>query len=157
MKHDKHLYETTCIINASLEDNQIESTITHIADVITRNGGEITATNRWGRKRLAYPIEKKNNGYYINFEFLAGGTTNAQLERTYTLDENILRFLTIQLEKKALLARRQAAAAAAAAALVAAAAPPPAVPPAAPVPASPPAEPAKAPLFANEPPAPSRP
>jgi small subunit ribosomal protein S6 len=169
MKHDKHLYETTCIINASLEDTQIESTITHIADVIARNGGEITATNRWGRKRLAYPIEKKNNGYYINFEFLAGGTTNAQLERTYILDENILRFLTIQLNKKALASRRQASAAAAAAA---AAAPPPAapgsVPPAAPAPASAPAavpasaatpvatEPAKAPLFSNEASAPSR-
>lgn len=157
MKHDKHLYETTCIINASLEDTQIESTVSHIADVITRNGGEITATNRWGRKRLAYPIEKKNNGYYINFEFLAGGTTNAQLERTYILDENILRFLTIQLNKKALASRRQASVAAAAAAALAASTPvapaPAAAAPAAAAPAPPASEPAKAPLFSNEPPA----
>jgi len=152
MKHDKHLYETTCIINASLEDTQIESTITHIADVITRNGGEITATNRWGRKRLAYPIEKKNNGYYMNFEFLAGGTTNAQLERTYILDENILRFLTIQLNKKALEARRQTPIVAAAAAAAAAAATPvpQSTPAAAPAAAAPAAAPTKAPLFSSD-------
>ena len=52
----------------------------------------------------------------VPLEFLAGGTTNAQLERTYILDENILRFLTIQLNKKALEARRQAPIVAAAAA-----------------------------------------
>ncbi len=111
----KRLYETTFILNASLEDSQIESAIGHIAEVITRNGGEITATYRWGRKRLAYPIQKKNNGCYVNIEYLDEGGVNAQLERTYTLDENILRFLTIQVDKKAMKARQQQQATAAAA------------------------------------------
>ena len=70
----KNHYETTFIINASLEDSQIESTISHVSEVITRNGGEITALNKWGRKRLAYPIQKKNNGFYVNMEFIAPGT-----------------------------------------------------------------------------------
>jgi small subunit ribosomal protein S6 len=105
MSATKQPYETTCIINASLEDSQIEATITHISEIITRNGGEISATNRWGRKRLAYPIQKKNNGYYVNIEFVAHGQAIAQLERIYILDENILRYLTIQLDKKALQSR----------------------------------------------------
>ncbi|MBI1806423.1 MAG: 30S ribosomal protein S6 [Ignavibacteria bacterium] len=108
MDQSKRLYETTFIINASLEDTQIETAITHISETITRNGGEITSTNKWGRKRLAYPIQKKNNGFYANMEFVAPGTVVAQLERVYTLDENILRFLTIQLDGKAVMARQQA-------------------------------------------------
>ena len=56
-------YETTFIIGGSIEESLIETTVAHVEELITRNGGVISATNRWGRKRLAYPIEKKNNGY----------------------------------------------------------------------------------------------
>jgi len=107
MNQQKRTYETTFIINASLEDPQIETTIDHVAETIARNGGEITATNKWGRKRLAYPINKKNNGYYVNLEFAASSNVLPQLERIYQLDENILRFLTIYLDEKAIKARQQ--------------------------------------------------
>ena len=116
MKIAKSHYETTFIINASLEDGQIESTSNHVQEVITRNGGEIKALNKWGRKRLAYPIQKKNNGFYVNIEFVAPATAMAQLERLYQLDENILRFLTIQIDEKVLKAKAAALAASAAAA-----------------------------------------
>ena len=69
MVHPKHLYETTFIVNASLEDTQVEAVLAHVTEVITRNGGEMKAVNKWGRKRLAYTIQKKNNGFYINLEF----------------------------------------------------------------------------------------
>ena len=107
MSHEKHLYESTFIVNASLEDTQIETTLAHVQEIITRNGGEVKAVNKWGRKRLAYTIQKKNNGFYVNLEFEAPGLIVGQLERMYVLDENILRFLTIQLDKKALQARLQ--------------------------------------------------
>ena len=105
MKITKNNYETTFIVNASLEDSQIESTISHVQEVITRNGGEITAVNKWGRKRLAYPIQKKNNGFYVNLEFVAPAAAMALLERVYQLDENTLRFLTLHLDDKILKAR----------------------------------------------------
>jgi len=104
MSHTKHPYETTFIVNASLEDPQVDAIINHIQEVITRNGGEINALNKWGRKRLAYTIKKKNNGFYINIEFNGTGSVVPQLERTYLLDENILRFLTIHRDKRALKA-----------------------------------------------------
>jgi small subunit ribosomal protein S6 len=110
MSSARRSYETTYIVNASLEDSQIEAAVTHVAEVIERNGGAITATNRWGRKRLAYPIEKKNNGFYVNVEFNGPGQIIAQLERAYLLDENILRFLTIQLDKYAIAAKAKSAA-----------------------------------------------
>jgi len=105
MPDPKHLYETTFIINASIEDSQIEALISHAKEIITSNGGEVTALNTWGRKRLAYVIDKKNNGYYVNIEFRAPGTVIARLEHMFHLDENVLRFLTIHLDKKALQAR----------------------------------------------------
>jgi small subunit ribosomal protein S6 len=105
MPDPKHLYETTFIINASIEDSQIEALVSHAKEIITSNGGEVTALNTWGRKRLAYVIDKKNNGYYVNIEFRAPGTVIARLEHMFHLDENVLRFLTIHLDKKALKAR----------------------------------------------------
>ncbi len=135
MAQSKHSYETTFIVNASLEDLQIDSLINHIQEVITRNGGEITALNKWGRKRLVYTIKKKNNGYYINIEFTAIGSVVPQLERTYLLDENILRFLTIHRDKRSLKASALSQTAAAAK-------------PEAPTPEPPP--PAREPLFVDE-------
>jgi small subunit ribosomal protein S6 len=103
--NEQRLYETTFIINAALEDHQVEAIAARIQDIITKNGDEIVAVNRWGRKRLAYPINKKNNGYYINIEFKGKGETIKQLEHVYHLDEHILRYLTIKVEKNALKAR----------------------------------------------------
>jgi len=105
--NNKRQYETTFIVNASLEDPQVEAVITQVTEVITNNGGEIISTNKWGRRRLAYPIKKKNNGYYVNIEFTAPTGAIPQLQKMYQLDENIIRYLTIQLDKKAIQARSQ--------------------------------------------------
>lgn len=104
----QRMYESTVIINASLEDAQVEAVVARIADTITKHGGTITALNKWGRKRLAYPINKKSNGFYVNFEFTALPKAIGPLERSYQLDEMILRYLTVQLDKKAIEAKKAA-------------------------------------------------
>ena len=101
----KHTYETTIIINASLDDTQIDTVIGRIQETITKNGGAVTEINKWGRKRLSYTINKKTNGFYVNIEFLAPSTLIGLLERSYQLDEMVLRYLTIKLDKKALAAK----------------------------------------------------
>jgi small subunit ribosomal protein S6 len=119
MSNTNRLYETTFIVNASLDDAQIEAVVGRVQDTITKNGGVIDAVNKWGRKRLAYAINKRTNGFYVNIEFKAPGTVMALLERSYQLDEMVLRHLTIVLDRKALAARSAAAAAAAVAAAAA--------------------------------------
>ena len=109
MPDAKRVYETTFIVNASLDDHQIDAVIEKVKDLITKNGGEIREFVKWGRKRFAYPLKKKNNGFYVVIEFSAPGDVIAKLERHYFLDENILRYLSLVLDKRALKARTAAA------------------------------------------------
>ncbi|MEJ5350606.1 MAG: 30S ribosomal protein S6 [Melioribacteraceae bacterium] len=95
-------YESVVIINAALEDEQIEATISRLQEVITTHGGEIFDIDRWGRKRLAYPIQKAKSGYYVIFRFNAPTNLISILERSLRLDENVIRYLTIALDKFAL-------------------------------------------------------
>ncbi|WP_337871724.1 30S ribosomal protein S6 [Ignavibacterium sp.] len=96
------VYESAILINAALEDNQIENVINRVKEFITTNGGQIRDFENWGRKRLAYPVEKSKIGYYAIFIFDAPGIIVSKLERFYNLDEHILRYLTIKLSKEAL-------------------------------------------------------
>ncbi len=98
----KRTYESVTIINAALEDDQVETTIARMQEVITTHGGEIIEVDKWGRKRLAYPIKKAKSGYYAVYRFNASTDLIAILERNYRLDENIIRYLTIALDKFAL-------------------------------------------------------
>lgn len=96
------MYESAVLINAALDDEQIEATISKIKDAITNNGGEIRDIENWGRKRLAYMVKKSKIGYYVIFRFEAPVDIVTRLEKLFTLDENILRYLTISLSEDAL-------------------------------------------------------
>jgi small subunit ribosomal protein S6 len=96
-------YETAVLINAALDDEQIEAEISRIREQIQNYGGEITDVENWGRKRLAYMVEKSKIGYYVIFRFTAPATLISKLERFYNLNrEVILRFLMLKLDKDAL-------------------------------------------------------
>ena len=98
----KKMYESAVLISAALEEDQIQSIISRIKELISSNDGEITDIEDWGRKRLAYMIKKSKIGYYIIFQFNAYPQIISTLEKFYKLDENILRYLTIKLTKNAL-------------------------------------------------------
>jgi small subunit ribosomal protein S6 len=102
----QRLYESIFIVNASLDDPQIDAVIARVEDTITKNGGTIAASNRWGRKRLAYSINKKTTGFYVHLEFEGPSTLIAVLERAFQLDEMVLRHLTAIVDKRALKARK---------------------------------------------------
>ncbi|MBN1638705.1 MAG: 30S ribosomal protein S6 [Ignavibacteriales bacterium] len=99
---DRNHYESVLIINANLEDDQIEVTLNKVEENIKGNGGEIVDLDKWGRKRLAYPIKKSKTGYYAVIRFVAPTDAITRLERSYKFDDSILRYLTIKLDKKAL-------------------------------------------------------
>jgi len=98
--NQKRLYETTFIINAALDDSDIESVFNKVISYIENNGGEITETNKWGRRRLAYPINKKYNGYYVHLVFETKPSAVPILERFLVLEDTVLRHLTLILPIK---------------------------------------------------------
>ncbi len=95
-------YETTFIVDSILEDERVDSILNKYSTFFTKNEGEILKTEKWGRRKLAYPIKKKVTGSYISIEFTADPSVIAKLERAYHLDEDILRFLTVSFDKKTL-------------------------------------------------------
>lgn len=105
MAASNKVYETTFIVNASLDDPQIDAEIEKVKDLIVKSAGEMIEIIKWGRKRFAYPIKKRNNGFYVVLVFKAPGDIVAKLERFFHLDENILRFLVLTLDKIAVTAR----------------------------------------------------
>ena len=97
-----NVYESAVMINAALDDEQIQALISRIKETITNNGGEIREVEDWGRKRLAYVVKKSKVGYYAIFRFNAPSSLIAKLERFYVLDEQFLRYLTIKLDADAI-------------------------------------------------------
>lgn len=97
-----NVYESAVLINASLDDEQIQNLISRIKETITNHGGEIREVENWGRKRLAYVVKKSKVGYYVIFRFNAPPSLIAKLERFYILDEQFLRYLTIKLDNDAI-------------------------------------------------------
>ncbi|NQW30657.1 MAG: 30S ribosomal protein S6 [Ignavibacteria bacterium] len=96
----RRAYESTYVINAALEDAEIEAVSKRVNDFITENGGQIVEENKWGRRRLAYPIKKKYNGFYVYMVVELPVDTLTALERFYVLEDGILRDLTIVLDPK---------------------------------------------------------
>ena len=95
-------YESVIIINAALEDEQIDLVISKIVDNLKLNGGEVIDVDKWGRKRLAYPIQKSKSGYYLLIRYDAPTDLIKKFERTLRLDENVIRYISILLDNRAL-------------------------------------------------------
>ncbi len=93
-------YETLFIVKPTLTDEEIKSQIQNTIDIITKEGGEIVATDDMGMRKLAYPIEKSERGYYTVVYYKAPGTLIAELERQMRYNEEILKFMTIKYTNK---------------------------------------------------------
>lgn len=93
----RRLYESTFIINAALEDNDVDAVVNKVTSYIENQGGEIKTVEKWGRRRLAYPINKKYNGFYIHIEFEALPNAVPVIERFFVLEDTVLRHLTLVL------------------------------------------------------------
>lgn len=104
---EKRHYETTVIINGSLEEKQISDAVERVSEFIRKHGAEIATTDHWGRKRMMYPIAKKNNGYYVQFSYDAPGEIVAPLARFCRIDDDILRELTLMFTERDLQKREE--------------------------------------------------
>lgn len=102
MKKNLNTYETVIIVSASLEDEDIEKILKRYEEFFKNNEVQIIEIEKWGRKRMAYHIKKVRTGYYFIIRFKGDGAFVKKFERTLQIDEQILRYLTIKLDKRAL-------------------------------------------------------
>ena len=94
-------YELTYIIDTALEETARKELIEKFSGLITANGGEVEKVDEtWGKRRLAYAINDKVEGYYVLVTMKAPAELPREIERTMGINENILRCLIIKLEEK---------------------------------------------------------
>jgi len=92
-------YENLVIVKPTLTAEEIQNSIKAIEEVITSNGGEIAATQTMGMRKLAYPIDKNERGFYhVIYSTIAPSAIN-EIERRFRLNEELIRFVTIKYDK----------------------------------------------------------
>ena len=95
MKH----YETVFILTPVLSDEQMKEAVKKVQDFMKDNDAKIYHQEDWGLRKLAYPIQKKSNGFYHLMEYNAEPSFIKELEIMFKRDERVIRFLTIALDK----------------------------------------------------------
>ena len=90
-------YETICILNPNLSGQDVENQLKTWQQVITDNGGEIKRVSRWGKKKLAYPVKKFNQGIFMVLHYTSSGEIVDELERRFKISDQVIRFQTISL------------------------------------------------------------
>jgi small subunit ribosomal protein S6 len=93
-------YENLVIVKPTLTEEEIKAKIAEVEEIITSNGGEITARDDMGMRKLAYPIDKNARGYYYVMYYQMDPASIMEVERRYRINEEILRFVTMKFETK---------------------------------------------------------
>ncbi|TES87126.1 MAG: 30S ribosomal protein S6, partial [Candidatus Aminicenantes bacterium] len=93
-------YETVFLISPNLEEEETTKIITQISDIISKEKGKLIQEDRWGKKRLAYPIKKFEEAFYVFFHYEGDSNIPFELEKRFKQTEAILRFLTVKKETR---------------------------------------------------------
>ena len=91
-------YELIFIVHPDLDESALDETTNKVKNWITESGNEVTKVDQWGKRRLAYPIQKQREGYYYLFNVNMSPQFSAQLERNLRLMEPVLRYLLVTKE-----------------------------------------------------------
>lgn len=91
-------YEVMYVIDTALEEGARSELINRFSNIVTNNGGKVDRVDEWGKRRLAYPINYKTEGYYVLMYMTAPADLPRELERNLQISESVLRYLVIRFE-----------------------------------------------------------
>ena len=91
-------YELALVVNAKIEDEAREAVVEKAKGYVARYGGTVTNVDEWGKKRLAYEIQKMKEGFYYFVHFEAESTVPAEVEQRIRIMDNVLRYLCVKEE-----------------------------------------------------------
>ena len=92
-------YEVMFIIDPTLEDEKKDATVETVKEIIAADG-EVAKVDVWGMRKLAYPIQKKNEGYYVVVDFTASPELPKELDRRLKISDDVMRHIIINKEAK---------------------------------------------------------
>lgn len=92
-------YEVMYIVNPDETDDKIAKLTEGVEKLVKKEGGTVVRVDDVGRRRLAYPIQKKTEGYYVLFEIDGTGQEIAELERRMRVNDSILRYITVRVDE----------------------------------------------------------
>ena len=91
-------YETIAILKPTLAEDDLKAVIDRTTSIIEGLGGSIIKLNHWGLKKLAYLIDKEQQGYYIYLQYAGTPEAVNEMERIYRIDDRVMKFLTVKLQ-----------------------------------------------------------
>lgn len=107
----QHEYETILIARPEIDDASMTTLLDKLEAVVSGEGGRVLDRDDWGKRKLAYPIEKQAKGHYIRLHLAAPATAIAELERRIRIEDQLVRFMTVQLGRAVDVEERAEAAA----------------------------------------------
>ncbi|NNK13213.1 MAG: 30S ribosomal protein S6 [Desulfofustis sp.] len=90
-------YEQVCILRPSLSEEEITRITDNTTQLIQEDDGSVIFLNKWGMRKLAYPIKKESQGYYVLCDFAASSAVVAEIERKFRIDDAVLKYLTVKI------------------------------------------------------------
>jgi small subunit ribosomal protein S6 len=94
-------YETIIITDPDLSAEQREPVLQRVNDVVEQGDGYLALTDEWGARKLAYEVKKKDRGYYVRFDYCGTGAVVNEIERFFRIDDRILKYMTVLVDKTA--------------------------------------------------------
>ena len=93
-----HKYESMIIINPAVDEEKVNELSTRFTDMINKDGN-VEKVDNLGKRKLAYPVKKNEDGIYVVFYFTANPSLIAELERIYRITDDVIKFMTIRVEE----------------------------------------------------------
>ena len=93
-------YELALVVSAKIEDDARTATVEKAKEYITRAGGTVTEVEEWGKKKLAYDVQKMSEAFYYFIKFDAASDAPAKLEQDVRIMDNVLRFLCVRKDEQ---------------------------------------------------------
>jgi small subunit ribosomal protein S6 len=94
------IYEELFIIRPDAVDEEITPIVEQIRGIITTAGGTVDKEERWGVRKLAYRVQKRNEGFYVLLQFSTDPQTVKEIERRLRVNDSVLKFLTVRIDEK---------------------------------------------------------
>lgn len=96
-------YESICILRSSVPDDEASQIIEKMKGSLEKQGAAILKVDNWGKRKLAYEVGHDRRGFFVLFQFEAKGKAVAELERLYRLEDSVLKFMTVAVDKEFLM------------------------------------------------------